>query len=71
MILQLVVLDKYPLDGVADVELHHEDDTMNLCIHILDPGPGHKADVAELNILAVLNGGTICFSLLALTVRVP
>ena len=54
LILQLVVPDKYPLDGVADVELDHKDDTMNLCIHILDPGPGHQADVAELNILAVL-----------------
>lgn len=53
LILQLVVLDKYPLVGVADVELDHKDDTMNLCIHILDPGPGHQADVAELNILAV------------------
>ena len=54
LVLQLVVPDKYPLDVVADVELDDEDDTMNFCIDILDPGPGHQADVAQLHVLAVL-----------------
>ena len=54
LVLELVVSDKDPLDGGADVELDDEDDPVDLRFNILYPGPGHQADVSQLHVLAVL-----------------